>query len=84
MTKPVKLYSLSTCSHCKAAKKFLSDHDIQYEFVDVDLLDTLERASTIADVRALNPECTFPTILIGEKVIAGNREDAIREALGLI
>ena len=35
----VKIYSLSTCSHCKATKKFLGECTIKYEFIDVDLLE---------------------------------------------
>ncbi|MGD8447284.1 MAG: glutaredoxin domain-containing protein, partial [Desulfobacterales bacterium] len=34
----VKIFSLSTCSHCKATKKFLGDCTIKYEFVNVDEL----------------------------------------------
>src|SRR4030042_840451 len=39
MTQPaVKLFSLSTCSHCKSTKRLLDECTIQYEFIDVDLL----------------------------------------------
>jgi glutaredoxin len=83
MEKPVKLFTLSTCSHCKATKKLLDDCRIKYEFTDVDLLDGEERVAILEDVRKLNPRCSFPTIIIGEKTIVGYREDEIREALGL-
>ena len=83
MEKPVKLFTLSTCSHCKATKKLLDDCGVKYEFTDVDLLDGEERAAILEDVRELNPRCSFPTITIGEKTIVGYREDEIREALGL-
>jgi glutaredoxin len=79
----VKIYSLSTCSHCRAAKKFLGDCAIKYEFIDVDLLDREERMAILEDVKRFNPRCSFPTIVIGEKVVVGYREDQIREALGL-
>lgn len=79
----VKLYSLSTCSHCKATKKFLSECEVKYEFIDVDLLDRQEREAILEDIKKLNPRCSFPTIIIGEKVIVGYQEDLIREALGL-
>jgi glutaredoxin-like protein NrdH len=81
--KPIKIYSLSTCSHCKSTKKFLSDCTVQYEFVDVDLLEGSERRAILEDVKKLNPKCSFPTIIIGEKVIVGYKEDEIKEALGL-
>ena len=79
----VKIYSLSTCSHCKATKKLLGECTIKYEFVDVDLLEGDERKAIIEDVKKFNPRCSFPTIIIGEKVIVGFKEKEIREALGL-
>ncbi|MBI4776094.1 MAG: glutaredoxin family protein [Deltaproteobacteria bacterium] len=80
---PVKVYTLSTCSHCKSTKKLLGDCEVQYEFVDVDLLDGDERNAILEDVKKFNPKCTFPTIIIGDKVIVGYKEDQIKEALGL-
>ena len=79
----VKIYSLSTCSHCKSTKKFLSECSIKYDFVDVDLLEGGERKAILEDVKRFNPKCSFPTIIIGEKVIVGYREEEIKEALGL-
>lgn len=81
--KPVKVFSLSTCSHCRAAKKFLGDCEIKYEFVDVDQLQGEERKAILDDVRNFNPRCSFPTIIIGDKVIVGYRENEIKEALGI-
>ncbi len=81
--KQVKIYSLSTCSHCGATKRYLDDCKVQYEFEDVDMLEGEERAAVLEDVKKLNPRCSFPTIIIGDKVIVGYREDEIKEALGL-
>jgi glutaredoxin-like protein NrdH len=83
MDAPVKIYTLSTCSHCKATKKFLSDCKVEYEFTDVDKATGEERAAILEDVKKWNPKCSFPTIIIGDKVIVGHKEDEIREALGL-
>jgi len=80
---PVKIFSLSTCSHCKATKKFLGDCTIKYDFVDVDLLQGEERAAILEEVKKFNPNCSFPTVIIGDKVIVGFKEKEIREALGL-
>ena len=79
----VKIYSLSTCSHCKSTKKLLNECTVEYVFVDVDLLEGEERKAILEDVKKFNPKCSFPTIIIGEKVIVGFREAEIREALGL-
>ncbi len=81
--KKVKLFSLSTCSHCKSTKKLLSECTIKYEFVDVDMLEGDERKAILEDVKKFNPKCSFPTIIIGDKVIVGYKEDEIKEALGI-
>ena len=83
MTENVKIYSLSTCSHCKATKRLLSQCEVKYEFTDVDLLSTEERNAILEDIRSYNPECSFPTIIIGAKVIVGYNEAEIKKALGL-
>jgi len=83
MTAPVKLYSLSTCSHCKATKKFLNDCNIAYDFTDVDRLSGDEKQLVINEVVKYNPNRSFPTIIIGDKVIVGFNEKAIREALAI-
>jgi glutaredoxin-like protein NrdH len=83
MEPKVKLYSLSTCSHCKATKKLLDDCTVRYEATDVDLLSGQERAAVLEEVRKLNPQCSFPTIIIGNQVIVGFKEAEIKKALGL-
>ena len=80
---PVKMYTLSTCSHCKNTKQFLNECGIEYEYVDVDLLSGEEKAAMIEEVKKHNPACSFPTIRIGNKVIIGFRKEEISEALGL-
>ncbi len=79
----VFLYALSTCGHCRNTKKFLDEHGVQYDFVDVDLLSKAELAKTLDEVRKVNPQRSFPTVVIGDKVIVGFRESEILEALGL-
>jgi len=79
----VKIYTLSTCSHCRATKKFLDECKIQYDFTDVDTLQGEERKAILDDIRKVNPKCSFPTIIIGDRVIVGFKEDEIKEALGL-
>ncbi len=83
MDKTIKIYTLSTCGHCRTTKKFLDDCKVQYEFEDVDLLKGEERVPILEDIRQFNPRCSFPTIIIGDKVIVGFKEDEIREAIGL-
>ena len=77
----IKIFTLSTCSHCKSTKKLLGEFGVQYEFTDVDLLDGEERASVLDIMKQFNPRASFPTIIIGEKVIVGYKEEEIRDAL---
>lgn len=83
MPQKVKLFTLSTCSHCKATKKFMTDNGIAFDCTDVDLLQGEERETIIQEVMRYNPNMTFPTIIIGDKIIVGFRESSIREALGI-
>ncbi|MCX5801539.1 MAG: glutaredoxin family protein [Candidatus Eisenbacteria bacterium] len=81
--RPVRMYTLSTCGYCKATKKFLDECKVKYEATDVDLLTGKEREAALAEVKRLNPQYSFPTIIIGDKVIVGYKEDEIRNALGI-
>jgi glutaredoxin-like protein NrdH len=83
METKVKMYSLSTCSHCKATKKFLGDCNVPFDATDVDLLKGNEKQLVIDEVIKYNPNRSFPTIIIGDKVIIGFNEKALREALGI-
>lgn len=83
MSKKVKLYTLSTCSHCKATKKFLNENNIMFEATDIDLLQGKEREDAINDVMQYNPHRSFPTIIIGDRIIVGFKENDIREALDI-
>jgi glutaredoxin-like protein NrdH len=79
----VKLYSLSTCSHCKDTKELLNQCGAEYDCVEVDKLDAEKRQTVLEEIKKLNPECGFPTILIGDEVIVGFRKEQIMEALGI-
>jgi len=79
----IKIFTLSTCSHCRALKNFLDQHDLSYDSTDVDLLEGAERRQAIEEVKKINPRCSFPTTVIGDRVICGFRQQEIEEALEL-
>jgi len=79
----VKLYALSTCIHCKDAKEFLNQCGIDTDCVDVDKLDLEKRKKLLEEIKLINPKCSFPTIVIGNKVIVGFKKDEIKEILGI-
>ena len=79
----IKLYTLSTCSHCNRTKRFFIENGIEMEFTDVDLLSGEERQRIMDEVRKLNPDCSFPTICINDTIIVGFNEEKLRKALRL-
>jgi glutaredoxin-like protein NrdH len=79
----IKLYTLSTCSHCSRAKRFFKDCGIDMEFTDVDLLTGPERGRIMDEIKKLNPDCSFPTICIGDIIIVGFNEEKLKKALDL-
>jgi len=81
--KNVQIFTLSTCGHCKSTKKLLEKYSIEFDCIDVDMLDRDQRKEILEDIKQLNPRLSFPTIVIGDKVIVGYKENEIKEALGL-
>ena len=82
--KKVKLYALSTCGWCKRTKRFLDEHDVDYECEHVDLLSGDEKDRFLGELAQWNPKRTYPTIVIDDShVIVGFRTNRLREALGL-
>ena len=53
----VTLYALSTCVWCKLTKQFLNENNVEYEFVDVDLLDN-ERKQRFINSSQAKAECS--------------------------
>ena len=80
---PIRMFTLSTCGHCRAAKNFMEDNAIAFEFNDVDLLTGEKRKKAIEELTSYNPMRSFPTILIGDSIIIGFSESKLREALGI-
>ncbi|MBK5093418.1 MAG: glutaredoxin family protein [Actinobacteria bacterium] len=76
------LYALSTCGWCKKARTFLGDNDVAYRFVYVDLLEGDELDQVFSEVKRLNPQKTFPTLVIDdEDVIIGFNDSTYTEKL---
>ncbi len=63
----IVIYALSTCGWCKKTKQFLKEKGIAYSFLDVDLLDSDENKTAMAEVKKWNPAGSFPTIVINNQ-----------------
>jgi glutaredoxin-like protein NrdH len=81
--KMIKLYAVSTCDHCRTVKKMLQMESFAFDYVDVDLLIGKQKKDMIEEVKLYNKRCSFPTMVVGEQVIVGYRENEIKEALGI-
>jgi glutaredoxin len=80
--KKVKVYALSTCIHCKNAKKYLDDMGVEYECVHVDQLSGDERKAVVEEVRRYNPATSFPTVVIDDEcVVVGFKKDELDKIL---
>lgn len=65
-------------------KKFLQDHGIEFEYVDVDRSSQEDLAAIRAELERRGAPMSFPLIIIDDKVqILGFKEDKIKEALGI-
>lgn len=80
----VTVYALSTCVWCKMTKQFLSDSGVEYEFVDVDLLDEDDKHKVHETITSKGGSLSYPTTIVDDKtVITGFRKDKLKEALGV-
>jgi glutaredoxin-like protein NrdH len=65
------------------AKQFLRQNNVDFEYVDVDLLDGDEKTEVLKEIYKLTKGYSFPVIIIGDCVLVGFNEARVREELGL-
>jgi glutaredoxin-like protein NrdH len=76
----IKLFALSTCIWCGKTKKLLNELGVEYDFIDVDLLDNDDQQEALSEIRKYNPAGGFPTMIIeGNDCIVGFDERKIRD-----
>lgn len=80
----VFLFALSTCVHCRRTKELLDEMGVAYDHVDVDTLNENEMAEALEEMGKYNPAETFPTIIIGSRVIVGYKADDIRQEVNKV
>ena len=78
----VMLYALSTCAWCKMTKQFLKDKSVEFEYVDVDQCNNVDRVKVHNDIKNRGGELTYPTLIVDDKtLINGFLKDKIKKAL---
>jgi glutaredoxin-like protein NrdH len=79
----IKVFALSTCPYCRMTRKYLDEHDVAYEVVEVDKLTGQERTDTIEEVKTLSGGTSFPVVVIGDEVIVGFNKPRIAALVGI-
>ncbi len=78
----IKIYALSTCPHCKAAKKFLKDHNLEFENIEVG-----NNKEAIKEMYKKSRQYGVPVIEIrknhGVHIIVGFDELKLKQALNI-
>lgn len=77
----MKAYTLSTCPHCRMTKEFLAGNNVDFEYVDVDLLTGEKRSEVLREVYRLTGGYSFPVIVIGDAVIVGFNKERLQQVL---
>ena len=68
----VKLFGASWCNPCKMAKKWLNDHNIAFEYIDVE--------GGSQEIEKYNI-MSVPTIVKGDMIITGFQENEYKQKL---
>lgn len=78
----VMLYALSTCVWCRMTKQFLKDNDVEFEYVDVDLITEGDKEKIRQHIISKGGSLSYPSTIVDDKVlITGFRKDELKEAL---
>ncbi len=76
----IKIFGLSTCFWCEKVKDLLNELNLEYGYVDFDLLKGQDQKEAYEEMSKYNPNISFPTVVVnnGEKVIVGFDETEIK------
>jgi glutaredoxin-like protein NrdH len=79
----IRLYALSTCPYCRMTKRYLDEHAITYEHIEVDMLEGDAKQQAIDTVKELSGGTSFPVMVADDQVVVGFNKTRIAEILGL-
>lgn len=75
---PVTIYSTPTCHFCHAAKDFFDDNNVAYN--DINVAGDMEKINELVEKSG---QRGVPVILIGDEVVVGFDEEALRSKLNI-
>ncbi len=79
MAVKIKIYALSTCIWCKKTIEYFKKQGLPFEHIYVDLLKGGQDKLVFQELERLNPDKSFPTVLIGDRVIVGYKTNEFDE-----
>ena len=74
-----KVYALSTCPYCKRTRRFLDSHKIDYDCIEVDLLDDAKQDEVLEEIEKMTGRRSFPVVVFGKEIIVGHDEEKLRK-----
>ena len=80
MTDKPKVYALSTCPYCKRTRRFLETHKIDYDCIEVDLLDDAKQDEVLDEIEKMTGRRSFPVVVVGSEIIVGHDEEKLKKA----
>lgn len=81
--KKILMYTLSTCPHCRKAKKFFKDRNIPFEFIDYDLAEKEDQKRMSEEMLRVAGGTSTPFVKIGDDVVVGYNPKKYSELLGI-
>jgi glutaredoxin len=78
----VSMFTLSTCPWCRKTKKFFTDRNIPFDYIDYDLADETEQEKILAEMSKYGGSA-FPFVKIDGSVVIGYNPEKYSELLGL-
>jgi len=76
------MYALSTCPWWPETKKFFTEHNVPFSYIDYDLADEATQAKISEELDAAGAT-GFPFVRIGEEIITGYQPERYSRALGI-
>lgn len=80
--KKVSMYTLSTCPWCRKTKKFFTERNIPFDYIDYDLADDETQKRILTDMER-HGASAFPYAIIENDIVEGYNPDKYTRLLGL-
>lgn len=80
--KKISMYTLSTCPWCRKTKKFFTERNVPFDFIDYDLADEATQQRIMKDMDGYKAS-GFPFVKINGDTVEGYNPDKYAKLLGI-